>query len=63
MKYLTTEEVAEELRTTPPTVRYWRHKDTGPKSFRVGKRVLYDRADVDAWIAQARAKETSGSAA
>lgn len=53
-EYLTTEEVAEKLRTTAETVRYWRHVAKGPHSFKVGRRVLYAAADVEAFIAQAR---------
>jgi predicted DNA-binding transcriptional regulator AlpA len=55
-RYLTTEEVAELCRTTPGTVRWWRHVNRGPRSFRLGKRVLYDVADVEAFIAEARSK-------
>lgn len=51
---MTTEEVAELLRTSSETVRYWRHADKGPKSFKVGRRVLYAREDVEAFIAAAR---------
>lgn len=47
---MTTEEVADLLRTAPSTVRYWRHVGTGPVGRRVGRRVLYTRADVDAWV-------------
>ncbi len=47
-KYLTTEEVAELLRTSPETVRFWRHVGKGPKSFKLGRRVLYDVDDVEA---------------
>jgi len=54
MSYLTTEEVAETLRTSPETVRYWRHKKVGPRSFKVGRRVLYAREDVEQFIAEAR---------
>ena len=41
MEYLTTEEVAQKLRTPAETVRYWRHVGKGPKSFKIGRRVLY----------------------
>ena len=54
MSYLTTEEVAETLRTSPETVRYWRHKKVGPRSFKVGRRVLYAREDLEQFIAEAR---------
>lgn len=52
---LITEEVAAMLRTPAETVRYWRHIGKGPKSFKVGRRVLYARDDVEAFIAAARA--------
>lgn len=32
------------------TLRYWRHLGTGPTSFRLGRRVLYHRDDLHAWI-------------
>lgn len=54
-RYLTTAELAELLRTSPETTRYWRHIGKGPRSFKVGRRVLYDIADVEAWIAEHRA--------
>ena len=53
-KYLTTEEVADTLRTSVETVRYWRHVGKGPKSFKVGRRVLYATEDVETFIAEAR---------
>lgn len=52
--YLTTVEVAAIVRSPAETVRYWRHIGTGPKSFKLGRRVLYDEADVLAWIAEQR---------
>ncbi|HWI42000.1 MAG TPA: helix-turn-helix domain-containing protein [Nocardioides sp.] len=54
-RYLTTQEVAEALRTSPETVRYWRHVGKGPKSFKVGRRVLYAIEDVDQFLADAQA--------
>lgn len=56
--YLTTQEVAERLRTPTETVRYWRHMGKGPKSFKVGRRVLYAATDVEAFIAEARGERT-----
>jgi excisionase family DNA binding protein len=53
-EYLTTQEVADVLRTPGETVRYWRHIGKGPKSFKVGRRVLYAIEDVEAFIAEAR---------
>jgi excisionase family DNA binding protein len=54
VEFLTTEEVATLLRTTPETVRYWRHANKGPRSFKVGRRVLYAARDVEAFISAAR---------
>jgi excisionase family DNA binding protein len=51
-EYMTTTEVAHYLRTPTATLRYWRHKGYGPKGIRVGRRVLYDLAEVEAWLAQ-----------
>ena len=47
---LTITEAAEVLRTPVATLRYWRHLGTGPRSFRLGRRVLYRRDDLRAWI-------------
>ncbi len=60
MNHMITEEVAEALRTTSETVRYWRHVGKGPKSFKVGRRVLYDEADVLSWI-ESQKKEQGAS--
>ncbi len=47
---LTSTEAAELLRAPVATLRYWRHLGTGPHSFRLGRRVLYRRDDLNAWI-------------
>lgn len=47
---LTTAEVALILRAPVSTVRYWRYLRTGPKSFKVGRRVVYRRAAVHGWL-------------
>jgi len=52
--YMITEEVAELLRAPVETVRYWRHIGKGPKSFKVGRRVLYALEDVEAFVREAR---------
>jgi excisionase family DNA binding protein len=51
VEYMTTNEVAELCRTSPETVRYWRHVSKGPRSFKVGRRVLYPETDVRLWLA------------
>jgi excisionase family DNA binding protein len=50
-KYLTTEEVAEKCRTSPETVRKWRHQGVGPAGFRAGRRILYSHSAVEEWAA------------
>jgi excisionase family DNA binding protein len=47
---LTITEAAELLRAPVATLRYWRHLGTGPRSFRLGRRVLYRYDDVRRWI-------------
>ena len=47
---LTITEAADVLRAPVATLRYWRHLGTGPNSFRLGRRVLYRRADLHIWI-------------
>lgn len=48
---LTTSDVSLLTRAPLSTVRYWRHCGTGPTSFRLGRRVVYRREDVETWIA------------
>ena len=58
---LKTKEVAEMLRVPDATLRYWRSRGLGPPSFRLRRAVVYDRADVDRWVADQRAETLSGS--
>lgn len=46
----TLEEVSEMTRMPAATLRFWRHKGTGPKSSKVGRRVMYREEDVAAWL-------------
>jgi predicted DNA-binding transcriptional regulator AlpA len=55
---LTITEAAAIVRAPVATPRYWRHLGTGPRCFRVGRRVLYRTSDVHEWInAQAAESE------
>lgn len=49
MNLLTTREVADLLRVAESTVRYWRQVRYGPRHAKVGRRVLYNRDDVQRW--------------
>jgi excisionase family DNA binding protein len=53
---LTITEAADLLRAPVATLRYWRHLGTGPRSFRLGRRVLYRVDDLQAWIAEQHAR-------
>lgn len=53
-RYMTTAEVADVVRAPVETVRFWRHVGKGPKSFKVGRRVLYAVEDVEVWLESAR---------
>lgn len=49
-RILQMEEVAQIIRRPVATLRYWRHQGTGPKSFKLGRRVMYRAEDVRAWL-------------
>jgi hypothetical protein len=57
--WLTTEDLAKRFRTTASTIRYWNHTSYGPKAVRIGRRCLYDPAEVERWeairVAEAKA--------
>lgn len=50
MDLMTIEEVSRDYRIPANTLRFWRQRREGPPSFKLGRRVMYRRADVDAWI-------------
>ena len=50
VELLTIAEAAQLLCAPVATLRYWRHLGTGPRSFRLGRRVLYRRDDLHTWI-------------
>lgn len=43
-------DVAEHYGIPVETLRYWRKVGLGPTGFLVGKRLVYDEDDVDAWV-------------
>lgn len=55
-QFLTTQEAAEILRLKPRTLEALRVEGTGPRYFKMGPgrmaRVVYRRADLDAWVEQ-----------
>lgn len=53
VRLLTLPEVAALTRVPVATLRYWRAIGSGPRSFRLGRHVVYQAADVEAWIVEA----------
>lgn len=49
-RLLTTAEFAERCRAPESTARYWRMIGYGPQGIRVGRRVLYDEVETEAWL-------------
>jgi DNA-binding transcriptional MerR regulator len=58
-RYMTTPETAARTRTPAETLRYWRYIGKGPKSFKVGRRVLYAEEDVEQWLEAMRAGQVA----
>ncbi len=49
-KLLTITEVAELTRLSEATLRWFRHCGKGPKSGKLGRRVMYRESDIASWI-------------
>lgn len=58
--YLTVAEVCELTGLPTTTLRYWRKFNKGPKSFKIGRRTMYDRQDVEDWINHQKEQTTRG---
>jgi predicted DNA-binding transcriptional regulator AlpA len=54
---LTINEAAEFLRTPVATLRWWRSKGIGPRSFKIGRRVFYWLSDLMAWLDKQRQEQ------
>lgn len=59
-KMLTEQDVMNMTGLARGTLAYWRHAGTGPRSYKLGRRVRYDEADVLAWIAESKAATARG---
>ncbi len=65
--FLTAQEVADEQRLSVETMYTWRARSlkgdpVGPKSSKRGRRVVYRRSDVDAWVAAMESETAAGAA-
>jgi hypothetical protein len=56
---MTTQETADYVRHAGQTLAKWRCYGQGPRYVRVGRSILYDRADVDAWLDARMRRSTS----
>jgi excisionase family DNA binding protein len=51
---LTPDQLSEWLQVPKQTVYKWRTHGDGPRGYRVGKHVRYDRAEVEQWLVAQR---------
>jgi transposase-like protein len=58
---MNTSDVAKKLGVQPNTLEKWRLQGEGPPHYRLGRRVLYEIADVTAWLEQRRVGSTSAT--
>ena len=57
-QYMNTKETATALGVSPRTLEKWRGNGTGPLFAKVGRRVLYDSADVYVWLKSKKRQRT-----
>jgi hypothetical protein len=56
---MTPDKLGELIHRPPSILAKWRLTGEGPPYIKLGRRVLYDLADVEAWIAAHRRRSTS----
>ncbi|MGJ5180399.1 helix-turn-helix transcriptional regulator [Bradyrhizobium oligotrophicum] len=56
------EKVAEALNLRPQTLTAWRTLGKGPIFVKVGKRVFYRKADIEAWLGAQRREPVRANA-
>ncbi len=57
--YLTEKDAAQHARVSENYLRKLRHVGGGPIFVKAGRRVVYDQADLDAWLDGLKVKSTS----
>lgn len=50
-KFLTIQELADELQVPVKTIYDWRYRRVGPPGIKVGRSIRFRRTDVDKWLA------------
>jgi len=59
IRKLSVQEAARFLGLSVSTLNKMRLNGTGPRYLKLGRRVLYDLRDLDAWVAERRRNHTS----
>ena len=60
MANLTVPEVTEVTGLSPNTLYWYRHNNSGPPCFKLGKKILYPAVELERWVAARRAKTLRG---
>ena len=60
--FLTLPEVAVTLRTPVNTLRWWRQQGTGPRFFKIGRKLVTTVGDLRLWIAEQQNTPGPGAA-
>lgn len=63
MKIIGLAETSDLTHVPEATLRYWRHLNSGPPSFRIGRRIAYDEAEVLKWVESQRRSTGRGDGA
>ncbi len=53
-------DAAKYVHTTESNLRWYRYTGEGPASYVIGRRVVYDVVDLDAWLAEQKRKTLRG---
>lgn len=62
-EWLDTRQAAEYLGLSPETLESWRCRDAhGMTFYKLGAKVLYDKADLDSWLDERRVDGGDGAA-
>jgi predicted DNA-binding transcriptional regulator AlpA len=59
---LTLKQAAEYLNVPENTLRWWRNCNSGPRSYSLGRKVFYDRIELDRWVESQKAETVRGGA-
>ena len=58
-EYFNTKEVAKYMKISPRTIERWRTEGQGPEYHKVGRKVIYNVSDINAYLASNKYSHTS----